>query len=267
MKLIAAAIQMVSGRDVEANWQRAEALLGQAAAAGAQLAVLPEMFIQFGGSPAVLAGEEQRNGDIQQRLAALAKTLDLYLVAGTLPVAAADGRAHACCYALDNQGRTLACYRKIHLFDADVGDSQKSYRESAQYAPGDTPTVVDTPWGRLGLAVCYDIRFPELFRAMLTPGLDLLAVPAAFTRVTGWAHWLPLLRARAIENQCALIGANQGGIHDGGRETSGGSVIIDAWGRVLAEAGLGEACVLSEIDLAEQTALRQRMPALTHRRF
>ena len=175
--------------------------------------------------------------------------------------------SYAASLAYDSDGVCRAEYHKIHLFDADVGDAQQQYRESDSYAPGDQPCVFHSPFGRIGVAVCYDLRFPELFRQMMDPGMDVLLVPAAFTRRTGLAHWLPLLRARAIENQIAVVAANQGGIHSRRRQTSGGSCIIDSWGTVLSEMGFGEGVALADIDLAEQQALRQRMPVMQHRRF
>lgn len=263
-----AAIQLVSGTSLAANLARVEVLAGQAAAAGARLLVLPESFALFGDRAgiAVLAQQEADKAELQGWLASLASRLQLTLIAGTVAVASADGRAWASCLGYDPDGIELGCYRKIHLFDASVNDATKAYRESDDYRPGEHARVFDTPIGRVGVAVCYDLRFPALFQRMLDMGVDIIAVPSAFTRTTGLAHWLPLLRARAIECQCLLIGANQGGEHAGGRQTSGGSAIVDAWGRVLAEAGFGEAVVMADWDEAEQRAIRQRMPVAEHRR-
>ena len=266
-----AAIQMVSGPDLDTNLAAAGRLLERAAGAGASLAVLPEAFALY------LSGEQRRLGEDeagpQPRVRAVlqeqAARHRLWLVGGTLPLLAAGAaRPHAACLVYDADGREVARYDKTHLFDVDVGDRQGSYRESDTFCAGGGQVVtVPTPWGRLGLAVCYDLRFPELFQLLREQGAELIAVPSAFTRRTGLAHWLPLLRARAIETQCYLIGANQGGEHSAKRHTSGGSAIIDGWGTVLAEAPFGERAVVAEVDLEELRRLRAAMPVAAHRRF
>ncbi|MEX1664950.1 carbon-nitrogen hydrolase family protein [Zhongshania arctica] len=262
-----AALQMVSTIHLSENLLRAESLVAESAASGATLAVLPENFALFGSKKIFeLAAEEAKTGALQSFLAGLSVKYGITLVGGTIPLPAEDGRVYATSFVYGADGACLGRYRKIHLFDADVGDAQGSYRESDSYAPGDQLVVVESALGRIGLAVCYDLRFPEMFRGMLDLSMDIIVLPSAFTRNTGWAHWLPLLRARAIENQCLVVAANQGGIHDSKRQTSGGSVIVDSWGRVLAEAGLGEACVIASYDQTEQTALRRRMPVAQHRR-
>lgn len=268
-----AALQMLSGDDLAANQAQAEALLRQAAAAGARLAVLPENFALFG------AARHRELAlclpDILQWLAALARELNLWIVAGTLPAAQRpdgsaidDGRVRASSYLLGADGAIKARYDKIHLFDVEVADAQGRYQESATFEPGEAVVVVDTPVGRLGLSVCYDLRFPELFRRLAAAGAELVAVPAAFTHVTGEAHWQVLLRARAIENQVYVIGAGQGGQHTPERQTWGHSQIIDPWGRVLAERlATGPGLVLADYDAQAQLALRQRMPVLRHKRL
>ncbi len=269
MKLCLSAIQMVSGADVQANLRSALRLLEQAAGAGAQLVVLPENFALF-GSTEQLRGRaelEQQQAELRGFIAEQSRRLGLWVVGGTLPLPAEDGRCYAVSVVYSSAGECVAEYRKIHLFDAVVGDAQQRYRESDSYAPGDTPLVFDSPWGRVGVAVCYDLRFPELFRLRLAQGMEVLALPAAFTRRTGMAHWLPLLRARAIENQIAVVAANQGGIHNQRRETSGGSCIIDSWGTVLRELGFGEGQACAAVDMSAQRELRERMPVLAHRRF
>lgn len=262
-----AALQMVSTDNLAANLAQARRLAHQAAAKGAALLVLPESFALFaGGDVAALAQAEQRDGQLRGFLAELARELGVIVVGGTLPLPGADGRVRPCCHLYDSAGGLLGVYQKTHLFDAEVGDAHNRYRESDQYAPGAETLVVDTALGRLGVAVCYDLRFPELFRVLLDNGAEMVAVPSAFTRRTGWAHWSPLLRARAIENQTLMIGANQGGIHSATRLCSGESMIVDAWGTVLAEAGLGEAVVVAEFDSPAQRRIRQQMPVAGHRR-
>ncbi len=269
-KLRVAALQMVSGPLLDDNLASAARLIARAAESGAQLAVLPESFPVFGDREAIRTlalREASPAAPLRAFLSAQARQHGIALVGGTVPVAADDGRARAVAAVFDASGRCVAEYDKIHLFDAQVDDATGDYRESRDYSPGSELVVADSGCARLGLAVCYDIRFPEMFRPMLEAGMEILTVPAAFTRATGQAHWLALLRARAIENQCVVIGANQGGEHSAKRQTSGGSVIIDAWGRVLAEAGYGESCVLADIDLAAVRSLRRRMPVVEHRRF
>lgn len=267
-----AAIQMCSGSDVESNLQQAERALCQAADKGCQLAVLPENFAIF--DAACYREVAAQLPDILDRLAETAHRLNLWIVAGTLPVSnrpdgslIADGRVRTASHVIAASGEVVARYDKIHLFDVNVQDAQGSYRESATFEPGDAVVCVDTPVGRLGLTVCYDLRFPELFRALLDKGAELVSVPAAFTYVTGEAHWQTLLRARAIENQVYVIGAAQGGIHSPTRQTWGHSQIIDPWGRVLSERQEpGAGVVVAERSAEEQQNLRNRMPIQEHRR-
>ncbi len=263
-----AALQLVSGPSLAGNLARVEALAQKAAGADVKLLVLPENFALFGNKSGIaeLARREADTGELQSRLSAMARDLKLTLIGGTIPVASDDGRSWASCFSFGPDGESLGCYRKIHLFDASVDDATGSYRESDDYRPGEDVCVLDTALGRVGVAICYDLRFPALFQQMLSVGVDIIVVPSAFTRATGQAHWLPLLRARAIECQSLVVGANQGGEHAGGRQTSGGSVIIDAWGRVLAEAGFGEGLVIAEWNTQEQGEIRQRMPVVEHRR-
>lgn len=268
-----AAIQMCSGPDPEVNWSEAERQLRRAAAAGATLAVLPENFAVF--DAAQYRAFAVRLPEWLQRLGALARELDIWIVAGTLPAAqrpdgstVPEGRVRTACHVIDSDGEVVARYDKIHLFDVDVADAQGSYRESATFEPGDLPVCVDTPVGRLGLTVCYDLRFPELFRALADAGAEIITVPAAFTQLTGAAHWQVLLRARAIENQVYVIGAAQGGVHSATRTTFGHSQIIDPWGRVLAEcAAEGPAVIVAPRDEQEQLSLQNRMPVRKHRRI
>ena len=267
-----AVIQLVSQDDVAANLQRAHHALEQAAAGGARLAVLPENFAAMGRHdlPALGQAEARGEGPILPWLRQTARDLGLWIVAGTLPLppdGQADGKVTACSLLVDAQGQTVARYDKLHLFDVDVADSRGRYRESDDYAHGERVVVVDTPVGRLGLTVCYDLRFPELYGLLRDAGAELITAPSAFTAVTGAAHWEVLIRARAIETQCYLLAAGQGGVHPGGRETFGHSAIVDPWGRIMAEQDQGEATLLAAVDRHEQATLRQRMPVARHKRF
>lgn len=269
-----AALQMVSSAEPVDNLAAAARLIAQAAQAGAQLVVLPEAFALFISSEQCQLGAQEagENPQVYRFLAEQAARHRVWLVGGTVPFLEPGAtRPRAACRVFDAGGVEVARYDKLHLFDVDVADGQGSYRESDTFARGDVAddgvVVVDTPFGRLGLAVCYDLRFPELFQLLRAKGAEIIALPSAFTRRTGLAHWLPLLRARAIETQCYVIGANQGGQHNAKRETSGGSAVIDSWGEVLGEAGFGEACVIAEIDLEKLRRERAAMPVLQHRRF
>jgi nitrilase len=259
---------MTSGPKVAANLEQASGLLEEAARRGAQLAALPENFPFMGLKDADKReiGESDGSGPIQDFLSAAARRLRMWIVGGTLPLrAGADGRVAAASLVYDSDGRRVARYDKIHLFDVDIPGRAESYRESAHVAPGAAPTVVDTPAGRLGLSVCYDVRFPELFRSLSAAGAQLLTVPSAFTSPTGRAHWETLLRARAIENLCYVIAPAQSGFHPNGRETYGDSMIIDYWGRVLQRLPRGRGCVVAELDPAGQAEARRSFPALEHR--
>ena len=267
-----AVIQMVSQDDIVANLAQARGLLEQAAAGGARLAVLPENFSALGRRDAAALGRQEANGEgpVLPWLQRTARDLGLWIVAGTLPLppqGQPDGKPRACSLLVDGQGQFVARYDKLHLFDVDVSDSRGRYRESDDYAHGGQVVVADTPVGRLGLTVCYDLRFPELYGALREAGAELITAPSAFTRVTGAAHWEVLIRSRAIETQCYLLAAAQGGVHPGGRETYGHSLIVDPWGRKLAERAEGEATLLAERDAGEQAAIRERMPVLRHKRF
>lgn len=269
-----AVIQMTSGTDVRANLRMAYGLLQQAAEQGAQLAALPENFVLMGLSAQDKFAIAECDGDgaMQTWLANAARKLGLWIVAGTLPLKTDnEARVAAACLVVNAQGERVARYDKIHLFDVDVDDATRSYRESATIAPGQQVVLVDTPIGKLGLAICYDVRFPELFRQLsalsANGGAEVFVLPSAFTVPTGHAHWDVLLRARAIENLCYLLAPAQTGLHANSRETYGHSMIIDPWGEVLACQPDGPGVVSAEIDLERQRAMRQRFPALMHRRF
>ena len=264
----AAALQMTSGPDVPANLAQARLLLEEARAADAVLAVLPENFAFMGMHDADkrAVGEAEGSGPIQDFLAETAQHLKLWVIAGTLPLrVAGDARVAAASLVYDAAGECVARYDKIHLFDVEIPERAESYRESANMAPGKTPRVVDTPIGRVGLAVCYDVRFPELFRDLGAQGAQVFVLPSAFTAPTGRAHWETLLRARAIENLCYMIAPAQSGFHPNGRETFGDSMIVDHWGRILARLPRGRGCVSAEIDLGRQAEVRKSFPALLHR--
>jgi nitrilase len=265
---IMAAIQMVSGPDVAANLAAAADLLAQAADRGARLAVLPENFALMGRGEGdkVAVREAGGEGPIQAFLAEQAARHGLWLVGGTIPLRTADeNRVRAACLLYNDRGWPVARYDKVHLFDVQVVGSAERYAESATIEPGDRYVVAETPLGRLGLAVCYDLRFPEQFRTLVERGMEILALPAAFTAATGKAHWETLLRARAIENQCYVVASAQGGQHANGRETYGDSLIIDPWGEILARLPQGPGVVLAEFDRERLESVRRQFPVLEHR--
>lgn len=265
-------IQMASQADVQSNLKIARRLLERAAEQGARLAVLPENFAAMGHADPLALGraEAQGAGPILPWLGQAARDLGLWIVAGTLPLppdGEPDAKPRACSLLVDDRGQRVARYDKLHLFDADVADSRGRYRESDHYAPGQRLVVADTPLGRLGMTVCYDLRFAELYLALRAAGAELISVPSAFTLTTGAAHWQSLIRARAIETQCYMLAAAQGGEHPGGRITFGHSSIVDCWGRMLCEQPTGDAVLSASRDAAEQAAIRHCMPVLSHRRF
>jgi nitrilase len=268
-KMICAAVQMASGPAVGANLLEAGRLVKQAAAAGAKLVVLPENFAIMGMTETDKLGvaETDGSGPVQEFLAGAAERHKVWLVGGTMPMRAGDGRVRAACLVYDDQGRRVGRYDKIHLFDVVVPGTEETYRESQTIEPGTEPLVLDSPFGALGVAICYDLRFPELFRRMAQKGLDLLAVPAAFTARTGAAHWEILVRARAVENLCYTVASNQGGFHLNGRETFGHSMVVDPWGKVLASLPTGAGVVCAEIDRERLAQVRASFPVLEHRRL
>ncbi len=264
-----AAIQMISGAEVAPNLAAAERLLASAALAGARLAVLPENFALMARTDADRLGvaEDDDRGPIQDFLAEAARRHGLWLVGGTLPIKArTPHKARAACLLFDDKGRRVARYDKIHLFDVVLPNGEE-YRESAVFEHGAEVVVADTPFGRLGLAVCYDLRFPELFRAMVDRGAELFAVPSAFTAVTGRAHWEILVRARAVENFAYVIAAAQGGRHASGRETFGHSMVVNPWGEIVTQQEIGEGVVIADCDRARQADIRAGLPSLRHRRL
>jgi nitrilase len=266
MKL--AAVQMISGPEVAPNLATAGRLVAEAAAAGAQLVALPEYFPLIGANDAdrLTAREAEGQGPIQEFLATTARRHSIWLVGGSIPLRAQDpGKLRNSCLVFDPQGERVARYDKIHLFGFRKGD--EAYDEAATIERGDRVVAFDCPLGRVGLAICYDLRFPELFRALaqLPNPTDLLVLPAAFTETTGRAHWEMLLRARAVENQCYVLAAAQGGRHPNGRMTHGNSMVIDPWGDVLARMDKGEGVVIAELDRQRLVDTRSSLPALKHR--
>jgi deaminated glutathione amidase len=265
-----AAIQMASSPSVSANLLEAEKLVGEAAAAGARLVVLPENFAFMGRRDGELLEHREPDGEgrLQAFLAQLAARHGIWLVGGTIPLEAGQPeKVRAACLVFNDQGQRVARYDKMHLFDVSVPDSDERYAESETIEAGSEAVVVETPFGRLGLAICYDLRFPELFRQLSARGAEVLALPAAFTAITGRAHWEPLVRARAIENLCYVVAAAQGGYHLNGRETHGHSMIVNPWGTVLGELARGAGAVVQALDPEYLANTRQAFPSLRHRRI
>lgn len=268
MTFKAAAIQMCSGVDPEKNAAAMARLVREAAGHGALYVQTPEMTgaVQKDrpGLRAVLRDEE--NDIIVRTAGDLARELSIYLHVGSTAIALADGKIANRAFLFGPDGRKICTYDKIHMFDVDL-DNGESWRESAAYQPGEKATVADLPFAKLGFGICYDVRFPQLFRTEAVAGAQILTTPAAFTRQTGEAHWEVLLRARAIENGAFVISAAQAGVHEDGRETFGHSMIVDPWGKVLASAGgSGEAIVLADIDVAAVGAARAKIPNLKNAR-
>ena len=268
--LSVACIQLSSQADRDANLKRVEARVNEAAEAGAKLVLLPENFAYFGEEEEKRAFAEdldRGDGPIATTLAGLASRHGLHLVAGGLPEQSGDrARPFNTCAVYGPDGALVTRYRKLHLFDVDLPDGTR-YRESEGTAAGEAPVVVDLLGCRVGLSICYDLRFPELYRALSTQGAEVLVVPAAFTLATGKDHWHVLLRARAIEAQAYVLAAAQWGKHSRGRMTYGKSCVIDPWGEVVAQASEGEGLVLARLDPAYLARVRALVPSLCHRRL
>lgn len=259
-----AALQMASGPNVEGNLSEARRLIENAVVQGAKLVVLPEFFsiMAMKEEDMVAAREPLGTGAAQKFLAEMARKHRIWVVGGSIPlVASAPNKIRNTCLVFDEHGEQVARYDKIHLFNLDLGNEH--YHEANTIEAGNQVVVVDSPFGRIGLAICYDLRFPELFRAM--KNVDIVVLPSAFTATTGKMHWETLVRARAIENLSYVIAAAQGGYHVNGRETHGHSMIVDPWGRVLDELPRGSGVVVAEINPSYQASLRASLPALTHR--
>lgn len=259
-----AAVQMASGPSVAGNLSEAGRLVAKAAEQGARLVVLPEFFAIMGLSETdkVAVREQPGSGVIQSFLSEIARKHKIWLVGGSIPlVASTPEKVLNTCLVFDENGAQVARYDKIHLFNLDLGNEH--YHEAKTIEPGKRVVVMDSPFGRIGLAVCYDLRFPELFRAMRD--VDIIVLPSAFTETTGKMHWEVLVRARAIENLAYVVAAAQGGYHINGRETHGNSMIVDPWGRVLDRLPRGSGVVVAEINPSYQDSLRASLPALLHR--
>jgi predicted amidohydrolase len=276
--LVLAAVQMTSGEDVDANLERSRELVGEAANAGALVVGLPENFAYLGSRqdhrltiaeelPPVGTPDHDHFGPILTAMRALALKAGVWLLLGGFPEKSrAEGRIHNTSVLIDPDGMIVAIYRKVHLFDVDVPGG-KRFRESETVEPGTEVVVASTPWGGLGLSICYDLRFPELYRAQAAKGARIIAVPSAFTYETGKDHWHVLLRARAIENQAYVMAPAQFGAHGPTRRSYGHALVVDPWGVVIAECGDQEGFALARLDFAHQDRLREALPVLSHRRI
>jgi deaminated glutathione amidase len=268
--LTVAAIQMVTSADFELNLASAEQLILQAKQGGADLVVLPEYF-------AIMAKHEKdkfkvveshQNGRLQNFLAQQSRSHQIWLVGGSHPINSDDPkRPMSRCYVYNPQGNVVCFYDKIHLFDVHVDDATQQYQESKYSQAGNQAVAFDTPWGKVGIAICYDLRFPELFRQLNQMQAKLFVIPAAFTFATGEQHWDILLKARAVENLSYVVASAQGGLHQNGRETYGHSCVISPWGKTLVELNQGEGVAIAKIDFSEQEKIRKNFPALQHRKL
>jgi predicted amidohydrolase len=268
-KFRAGLLQMRSGRKVDANIAAAAKLAREAKAAGADYIQTPEMTNLMEQKTKALFSilvEEERDPSLAA-FRELARELKTHFHVGSLAVKASPEKAANRSFVIDPTGEIIARYDKIHMFDVELGAGE-SYRESNNYRPGESAVLVDLPWGRMGLTICYDLRFPSLYRALAEAGADFLAIPAAFTKITGEAHWHILTRARAIETGSYVLAAAQGGMHENGRETYGHSIVIDPWGNIIAEGSAEPGVIMAEIDPALVASARSRIPSLQHgRRF
>lgn len=257
-------MQMCSGENVDANLATAERLVRHAADDGAQMVVLPEKWPLVADRQATVAAAQPLHGPIVVAVRGWARGFGVAIVAGSFGEAADGQRVHNTCVVADAHGEVVAVYRKMHLFDVEAGG--RRYRESDEAVAGDRPVAADVAGLRVGVGICYDLRFPELFRAYADAGATCLVVPAAFTAATGPAHWEVLLRARAIENQCAVVASAQVGRHPNGMVSHGHSMVVDCWGSIQVCMPDGEGVVVADVDLAAQRDVRRTLPALSHRR-
>lgn len=263
----AALVQLRSGRSIEPNLDKAEALIRRAAKGGAAYVQTPENTAIMELSPELVLAAAETEGKSAPlvRLKALAAELGIWLHVGSIAIKLDQTRVANRSYLIDPEGRIVAHYDKLHMFDVDLAGGE-SYRESLYFRPGAKAVLADLPFGRLGLSICYDLRFPALYRALATAGADFIAIPSAFTKQTGEAHWHVLVRARAIETGAFVLAASQGGLHENGRATYGHSLIVSPWGEILAEAGEEPGVIFADIDLAASAEARARIPAIKHGR-
>jgi predicted amidohydrolase len=258
---------MCSGRDLARNMRDATALIREAAGGGASYVQTPEVttLMELERERLFAVAEPEGGNPALAQFAALAKELGIWLHIGSMVVKASETKLANRAFLISPKGEVAARYDKIHMFDVDLPNGEV-YRESANYEPGTQAVVADLPWGGLGFSICYDLRFPYLYRALAKAGASFLAVPAAFTKLTGEAHWVTLLRARAIEAQCFVLAAAQGGLHEHGRETFGHSLVVSPWGQVIAEGGVHPAVIFADLDLGMIADVRSRVPSLRHDR-
>ena len=270
-----AAIQMASGTNVSANLNEVSIQITNAVQAGARLVVLPENFSMMGLQDADLLSisEVQGTGPIQDFLSAQAIKNNIWIIAGTIPLKLNsdhvnyENKIYAACLVYNEKGEQVSRYDKVHLFDVHLEHTKETYSESKTMEAGNKAVVVETPFGKIGLAICFDLRFPELFRQLTLKGAEILVIPSAFTAVTGKAHWEVLLRARAIENLCYVVASDQGGYHVNGRETHGDSMIVDPWGAILDHLPQGSGFVMADIDTNDLKNIRQNFPVLENRKI
>lgn len=264
-----AAVQITTGPDVEKNLAAIERQIKQAALEGANIVALPEVFACYDSQKYLALGQQEMNalGTLRSRMAGWAKDNKVFLIGGTIPVLEPKAsKVYPRCYFYSDQGEELGYYDKIHLFDVDIDDAQGRYRESDMFLSGDDIKVFETPYGNVGLTICYDLRFPYVFDRLRKAGADIISVVAAFTETTGKAHWQPLLQARAIEQQCYILASNQWGQHDDKRRTFGHSMVISPWGEILDQLPSGEGIAIAEIELNEVQRIRREMPIANHQR-
>lgn len=264
-----AAVQITTGPDIEKNLAAIAEQIQIAAQQGANIVALPEVFACYDSQQYLVLGEQEMTpqGRLRSQMSAWAKNNGVYLIGGTIPVLESEAsKVYPRCYFYSDQGEELGFYDKIHLFDVDINDAQGRYRESDMFLSGDEIKVFPTPYGNVGLTVCYDLRFPYLYDRLRKAGADIISVVAAFTATTGKAHWQALLQARAIEQQCYILASNQWGQHDEKRQTFGHSMVISPWGEVLNQLPTGQGIASAEIDLAEVKRIRSIMPIANHQR-
>jgi len=264
-----AAVQITTGPDVEKNLAAIERQIKQATLEGANIVALPEVFACYDSQKYLALGQQEVNalGTLRSRMAGWAKDNQVFLIGGTIPVLEPKAsKVYPRCYFYSDQGEELGYYDKIHLFDVDIDDAQGRYRESDMFLSGDDIKIFETPYGNVGLTICYDLRFPYVFDRLRKAGADIISVVAAFTETTGKAHWQPLLQARAIEQQCYILASNQWGQHDDKRRTFGHSMVISPWGEILDQLPSGEGIAIAEIELNEVQRIRREMPIANHQR-